>query len=123
EAPALGFHACNQPIEPSSGLGSHPVRGKVACGEERQGRAQRCADEVEDAAPPGAEEHAAGPAEDRARDEENRPESKERDVAERRPQAEIAYRAFDQRRIETIPIECQPDCRTRDSEPERQARE
>ena len=75
------------------------------------------------AAPHGAEEHAAGQAEDRAGDEENRREGKERDVAERRPQAKIAYRAFDQRRIETIPIERQPDCRTRDSEPERQARE
>ena len=61
-------------------------------------------------------------AEDRAGNEEDRPQGKEYNVAEWRQQAEIVDRALDQRWIKMIAIECKPDRHGGNDEPEREAR-
>ena len=58
-------------------------------------------------APQTGPKRAAEEAEDRAGNEEDRPQGKEYNVAERRQQAEIVDRALDQRWIKIIAIELQ----------------
>src|SRR6516162_1812547 len=87
------------------------------CGRRTQGRAG----EIEDRPPKWAQEGATEEAKDRTGNEEDRPQGKEYNVAERRQQAEIVNRALDQRRVETIALEGKPDRQGGDEEPEHEA--
>src|ERR1044071_2125814 len=102
EAPALCLDPGDQSIELAACLSPDPIRCDVARNEECDRRAQCRAAEIEHRAPKWPKKCAAQDAENRAGNEENRPQGKKHDVARWRPQAEIVHRALDQSGIETI---------------------
>src|SRR5262249_18627062 len=121
EAPAFGVHAVDQALQRWPGTAPRPISRNEASDKEGCRRPEHCASEVEDRAPERAEQQTAGEPEESPGKKEDRAEREEHDVADRRPNAKVAYGALDARRVELVGIEREPDRSTSNDAKERES--
>src|SRR5687767_13873645 len=95
KAPALGFNACNNSLQATTGPRGNPIRSGMSRHQKSDGGPERGSQEVQGSTPERAEERAAGETKERTRNEQNRCECKSRDECKRSPFAESRDRRFE----------------------------